>query len=106
MSVIRTQYCHQHKTIESYPACDIGYSNSIRHCKNTQLTDGEKPSVYENPTTGEKRFLHTDYMAKHYESQGFQKREFNSYYEHKKWCDQNGYVNHAVEGIKDEALKG
>lgn len=66
----------------------------------------EKPTVWENPTTGEKRFLHTDYMEKHYTSQGFEKREFNSYFEHKKWCDDNGYVNHAVEGIKDEALKG
>lgn len=102
----KRQYCYLHKVVEDYPACATNFPDSVRYIKNTQLPEGERPTVWENPTTGEKRFLHTDYMAKHYESQGFQKREFNSYHEHKRWCDVNGYVNHAVEGIKDEALSG
>lgn len=102
---MKRQYCQFHKIVEDYPACETEYSNSVRHSRNTQLPEGERPYVFENPQTGEVRYLHTDYMAKHYEGQGFQRKEFTSYQEHKKWCDARGMVNHAVEGIKDEALK-
>lgn len=83
-----------------------GYPESIRHAKNTQLLEGERPVVWENHQTGEVRYTHTDYMVPHYKNLGYEKTEFTSYHEHKKWCDAHGVVNHAVEGIKDEALKG
>lgn len=102
----RLQYCHEHQVVETYPACDIGASNSTRKHRNQQLGEGQRPVVWENPATGEVKYLHTPYMSKHYEGLGYEKKEFTSVHEHKKWCDAKGVVNHALEGIKDEALKG
>jgi hypothetical protein len=92
--------------MERFPSCETSVPNSIRHSRNAQLPEGERPVVWENPHNGEVRYLHTDHMESHYKSQGFEKKEFPSYYEHKKWCDEHGVVNHALEGIKDEALVG
>lgn len=72
-----------------------------------QLRPEERPVVFENPITGEVRYppRQNSPMYQAYKDQGFQRREFTSYHEHKAWCDAHQVVNHAVEGIKDSALK-
>lgn len=75
--------------------------------KNAQLHVKERPVVWQHPKTGEVRYPgHTGEMPGYYQSQGYERKEFTSYQEHKKFCDDNGMINHAVEGIKDEALEG
>lgn len=100
----RWQYCYLHQKMEVYPSCATNVPEGVRRSRNTQLPEGQRPVVWENPA-GDVKYLHTNYMAKHYESLGYEKKEFSSYFEHKKWCDEHGMVNHALEGIKDEALK-
>jgi hypothetical protein len=91
------QYCHTHRVVESYPACDNGISTS----RSAQLHPKDRPVVFENPQTGEVRYpaRQDSPMMPGYAERGFERREFTSYQEHKKWCDAHDVINHAVEGI-------
>lgn len=95
------QYCREHKKMEDYPACETEYTKSSRFARNTQLPVGERPVVWQHPVTGEIRYPgHTGDMPGYYKDQGYERKEFTSYQDHKKFCDSNGLVNHAVEGIR------
>jgi len=100
------QYCYLHKEMEEYPACATSTPEAVRYSKSTQLPKNERPVIFENPQTGEVRYPATpdSPMMPGYAERGFERREFNSYQEHKSWCDSHGVVNHQVEGIKDSVL--
>lgn len=70
--------------------------------KNAQLHPKDRPVVFENPQTGEVRYpaRQDSPMMPGYKERGFERKEFTSYAEHKKWCDKNQVVNHGLEGIK------
>jgi predicted RNA-binding Zn-ribbon protein involved in translation (DUF1610 family) len=69
--------------------------------RNAQLHPKDRPVVFENPQTGEVKYppRQDSPMLPSYIEQGFKRREFTSYQEHKKWCDSHGVVNHGLEGI-------
>lgn len=93
------QYCKDHKTVEEYPACDSS------HVRNQQLSPKDRPVVWQHPQSGEVRYpgLNNSEMPKYYKDLGYERREIMSYNEHQKFCKERGLVNHAVEGIRDEA---
>lgn len=103
---LRFQYCYQHKIMEEYPSCATGYPDSIRCSKNTQLPNSERPVVWEHPITGEVRYpgRNDGEMPKYYKDQGYERHEMTSYTEHQKFNKEHGLINHAAEGIRDEAL--
>lgn len=107
MAINTFQYCHAHKEMESFPACDNGYAPGLRTSKNAQLPPGERPVIWENPLTGEVRYppRKESPMLQAYKDRGFQRKEFTSYNEHQQWCKSHDVINHAAEGIKDSALK-
>lgn len=63
-----------------------------------------KPIVWVHPLTGEYRIPPDEDapMPERYKMQGYEVREFSSYFEHQKWCRDHGLVNHFVEGIKED----
>lgn len=99
------QYCYYHKVVEDYPACAINVSNTVRFSKPALLPAAERPIVWEHPTTGEVRYpgRNDGEMPKYYKDQGYERREITSYREHQKFNKEHGLVNHAAEGIRDEA---
>jgi hypothetical protein len=101
------QFCHVHKTMEPYPAHDIGYANAVRWSKPAELPPAERPIVWEHPVTGEHKTPGRNDvpMPERYKQQGYVKREFKSYQEHRAWTEAKGLVSHKVEGIKDSVLE-
>jgi hypothetical protein len=95
------QYCHAHKIMEDYPACDNGLPGNVAS-RNAQLGPKDRPVVWEHPETGEVRYppRQESPMLPAYKERGFKRREFTSYREHQDWCKAHGVVNHAAEDIK------
>lgn len=64
----------------------------------------DRPVIWINPITGEYRIPGRNDIdvPLHYKMRGFERREFNSYWEHKAWMKSKGLVNHAAEGIKED----
>lgn len=101
------QYCQLHKAIEEAPACETNYDKAVRFSQTALLPPSERPVVWKHPKTGEVRYpgQNNSEMPKYYKDLGYERHEITSYPEHQKFCKEQGVVNHAVEGIKDEALK-
>lgn len=95
------QYCHDHKIIENYPACNNGIATGVRNSKNAVLHTKDRPVVFENPQTGEVRYpaRQDSPMMPGYKERGFERKEFTSYKEHQAWCKDHDVINHAAEGI-------
>lgn len=66
---------------------------------NAGLHTSEKPVLYIHPVTGQIEFpMRNDRpIPDRYSRQGFERKEFNSYQEHKKFCKDNGLVNQKAE---------
>ena len=63
-----------------------------------------KPTIWIHPVTGEYKIpMHeTDPMPQRYRDQGFERRVFNSYFEHKRWMESKGLICHATEDVPDD----
>lgn len=66
------------------------------------LHKNDRPVVWQHPKTGEVRHpgRNDTEMPKYYKDMGYERKEFDSYRSHQKFCDEKGLVNHAAEGIK------
>lgn len=62
------------------------------------------PVVYVHPITGDYRIplAPDEPMPERYKLQGYERREFTSYLEHQKWCNDHNLVNKYAEGISNE----
>lgn len=63
-----------------------------------------KPVVYIHPVTGDYKIPASEEqeMPLRYKMQGYERREFNSYFEHAAWCKSKGLVNHYAEDVRDD----
>jgi len=63
-----------------------------------------KPVIYIHPITGDYKVpMEPDAaMPLRYKMQGYERREFNSYFEHNAWCRSKGLVNHYAEGVRND----
>ena len=88
------------------PSTPTRFHYKDRTFVNAQLSAKDRPIVWEHPVTGEIRYpgRNDGEMPQYYKDQGYQKREITSYQEHQKFNKEHGLVNHAAEGIRDEAL--
>ena len=61
----------------------------------------DRPVLWIHPVTGEYKVPGRNdvEMPLQYKMQGYERREFNSYFEHQQWMRSKGLVNHAAEGI-------
>jgi len=63
-----------------------------------------KVVLWIHPISGEYRVPPDDQveMPLRYRMQGYERKEFNSYFEHMAWMKSKGLVNHATEDVPDD----
>jgi len=63
-----------------------------------------KPVIWIHPVTGDYKIPPADDcpIPDRYKLQGYERREFNSYFEHSAWCKSKGLVNHYAEDVRDD----
>ena len=63
----------------------------------------DRPVIYIHPVTGDYKIPGRNdvEMPLRYKMQGYERREFDSYFEHQRWMKSKGLVNHAAEGIRE-----
>jgi hypothetical protein len=97
-------------------ACNKGYNpqNERHHCagryySTAQLNEAEKPRYFyhpEHPEWGYKYPGRLDTpMPDYYEKLGYKEAKIDTVSQHAKFCDEQGLVNHKLEGIRDTVLE-